>query len=99
MNSAPKLLPGRQYKRVGRTIRRIPIPMKPPIPCVIVGNSKVAIAYDFETKNIVHDDSRSGTLFSSRTKARKALWHIIQNEKNLSRGPYTIIDQISLQGR
>lgn len=79
MNNAPKLLPGRQYKRVGRTVRRIPIPMKPPIPSLVIDGDRRVVGE-----------------FPSRSQARKALWHILQDDANWPFAPFEVIRQSDL---
>lgn len=86
MNNAPKLKPGREYYKAGRTLKRKKIPMKPPIPCVIVRGN------DEPIKSIRKGEKTTGefTTFPSRTKARKELWHILQNPENWPFGPFSV---------
>lgn len=95
MNGPQERKPGREYRKVGRTLRRVPIPMKPPVPCVIVNGDRLSIDYNEKTKNTMRD-LRSVYIFPSRTQARKALWHILQDDSNWPFGPYEVIAQKDL---
>ena len=75
------LRPDRQYQKVDGKLRRVRQTPEPPVPCVvkhIPTNSLCRYAED--VKLLLHGDQRqSGHVFPSRTQAKKAIWHTVQN--------------------
>ena len=67
----------RKYKRDGGKIIRVRIPMKPPIECAIIDSFGEPVRYNPVTKKL---DRWEGIIcFVSRSQAKKALWHILQD--------------------